>query len=105
MTTIVYGVGDMLCIIGMSPPDGSDQPLPLLGFLKRSSLSDECFYAEPSVEKTAEIIKAVKASGGVIIYFDNPECAERFHSMSSLAFTMACRTDWAERQQASETMN
>ena len=105
MTTIVYGSGDMICTIGVSSLGEGGPCLPFIGFVKRSAVPEKYFTSPASDERASEMIKIINANGGTLVYFDNPECAERFHMFSSALFTMASQSDWADRKQASETIN
>ena len=105
MTIIVYGVGDMICTIGVSPLSEGGASLPFIGFVKKSVIPEECMTSAPTDEKAMKMIDIITGNGGVLVYFDNPESAERFHTLASAVFTMACQTDWTERQQTSETIN
>jgi hypothetical protein len=105
VTTIVYGVGDMICTIGFSTLEEGGPSLPFIGFVKRSVVPEECFTTTPTDDRAVQMIEIINANDGVLVYFDNLESAERFHTLAAAVFTMACRTDWADRKQASETIN
>lgn len=105
MSSIVYGVGDMICTIGISSATDGGSPLPFIGFINQSKLPKEGLEGKNVDEKAVELINIIKDAGGTIIYFDNPESAERFHKLTSFVFTMACQGDWADREQIRETIN
>ncbi len=105
MSSIVYGVGDMICTIGIYSPHEGGSPLPFVGFINQSKLPKEGLEGKNVDEKAVELIKIINDAGGFIIYFDNPESAERFHKLTSIVFTMACQTDWTDREQIKETIN
>lgn len=105
MSSIVYGVGDMICTIGISSATDGGSQLPFVGFINQSKLPKEGLQSTSMDEKAVELIKIITDAGGTIIYFDNPESAERFHKLTSIVFTMACQTDWSDREQIKETIN
>ena len=105
MSYIVYGSPDAHCAVGVSPPQEGGYPLPFLAFFRMSDIPKGKLEAISSGDDVELMLKVIKASSGFVVYFDNPDSAERFHTFTSMAFSLASRSDWAEREEIKETIN
>ena len=99
MTHIVYGDGDAICAIGMMKSPKGDDYLPFFGMINTSSIVKDKITDLKSAtdEDTRGVVQTIIDNGGVMIYFDNPESAQRFQKLLSVVFVAACDGDWAHR--------
>ena len=105
MSYVVYGRYDVSCAVGVSPADDGDDALPFLAFFKMSSIPSGRLNDVVSGEDAQEMIDVIRENGGFVVYFDNPDSAERFSRLSSIVFSLASRGEWANREEIVETIN
>jgi hypothetical protein len=76
MTVFVYGSPGVSCAIGVASPSEGEEPMPFFAFFD-TSIVPGGVYGED--DGAGLMVDKIVAAGGTFIYFDNPECAERFH--------------------------
>lgn len=105
MSYIVYGSPDAHCAVGVSPPHEGGQSLPFLAFFRMSDIPKGKLEVISSGDDVELMLKIIKANNGIVVYFDNPDSAERFQTFASMVFSIASRSDWADREEIKETVN
>ena len=105
MIPFIYGTPDVSCAIGVSEPYDGEEPMPFVAFFRMSAIPEAELNGIQGGGEARQMIKAVQDSGGLIVYFDNPESAERFHKLMNIVFTAASRFEWADREELKETIN
>jgi hypothetical protein len=105
VTTFIYGTSDVSCAVGIAEPSEGGDPLPFLAFFKLSSVPEAELGGLRGGADAMDVIKTVQQRGGVVVYFDNPDSAERIHKLLSVVFSAASRFDWADREEFKETIN
>lgn len=105
MSAFVYGTPDISCAVGIAEPSEGAEPLPFLAFFRLSSIPDAELGGVREGSNAKDMIQTVQQRGGVVVYFDNPESAERIHKLMSVVFSAASRFDWSEREEMKGAMN
>jgi len=107
MSHIVYGDGDAMCAIGMTKSPKGDALLPFFAMVNASAISKERVTDLKSATEadTQDVVRTIIDNGGVMIYFDSPESAQRFQRLLSTVFVAACDGDWVHRTEAKGSMN
>lgn len=93
---VVYGNPKTVLTLGVSLL--GDIPTPFIGFVDRAKVSD--FDAISRGTDASAIISRIDDAGGVIIYIENPDAAERLHSFMSDLFCSASQGDWGGLNQS-----
>ena len=93
---VVYGNPKTVLTLGVSLL--GDIPTPFIGFVDRAKVSD--FDAISRGTDASAIISRIDDAGGVIIYIENPDAAERLHSFMSDLFYGAQQGDWGDLNQS-----
>lgn len=97
---VIYGNPKTVMTLGMAML--GDVPTPFFGFVDRASVEgDQFFTAGPS---SAMLIDKIDALGGVIIYLENPDAAERLHACMAQLFDSAFNSDWKDVIQSEATL-
>jgi hypothetical protein len=95
---VVYGNPKTIMTIGMSLI--GDVPTPFIGFVDKDKAKvegDNFFTAGPS---STALIDKIDALGGVIIYIENPDAAERLSNHMMHLFEAAIESTWGDIEQA-----
>ena len=93
---VVYGNPLTLMTLGMSML--GDTPTPFIGFVDRSKMDGREGVTHGS--DASVLIEEIDQMGGVVIYFENPEAAEKVHAVMSRLFMNAMSTDWSSVEQS-----
>ncbi len=92
---VVYGNPKTIMTIGMSLI--GDVPTPFIGFVDKAKVEgDNFFTAGPS---STALIDKIDALGGVIIYIENPDAAERLSNHMMHLFEAAFESTWGDIEQ------
>jgi hypothetical protein len=94
---IVYGNPKTAMSIGVALL--GDKPTPFFGFVDRDKIKNFENYAEGMTDCSL-MISHIEAAGGVIVYIENPDAAERLTSHLLMTFASAIDTDWGDIEQA-----
>lgn len=87
---LVYGNPKTILTMGMAML--GDVPTPFIGFVDKSKIdSSKFFTAGPD---STELINKIDTLGGVIVYIENPDAAQRLHGMMHLLFSSAVGGPW-----------
>ena len=107
MSYFTYGDDDALIAVGIGKPPGTGDLMPFVAIINTSSISTEAGVDLKSAldDQTQDVIKVIVENKGVVIYFDNPEGAQRFMNMITLAFMSAADGDWVHRRETNRSMN
>lgn len=107
MSYFTYGDDDALIAVGIGKPPGTVDLMPFIAIINTSSISTEAGINLKSAldEGTQDVIKMITDNKGVVIYFDNPEGAQRFLSMLTLALMSAADGDWVHRRETNRSLN
>lgn len=105
MSTFIYGTPDISCAIGVAVPPKGDEPFPFLAFFRLSVIPEAELGGMREGADAQSMIQTVQNNGGFVVYFDNPESAERIHKLMNIVFTAASRFEWADREEFKETVN
>lgn len=97
---VVYGNPKTVLTLGVALL--GDVPTPFIGFVDRAKVAD--FDAISSGTNAAAIIGRIDEAGGVIIYIENPDAAERLHSFMSDLFCSAQQGDWGGLNQSGASL-
>jgi hypothetical protein len=71
-----------------------DMPTPFIGFVDKAKVEDSPLFAAGS--DASALIDKVDALGGVIIYIENPDAAERLTNHLMHLFDNAAESDWGD---------
>lgn len=93
---IVYGNPKTIMTTGVSVL--GDKPTPFFGFVDMDKMKDSPVFTEGSQDAT-QMINDIEEFGGVIIYIENPDAAERFTNSMMMTFASAIDTDWGDLEQ------
>ena len=107
MSYFTYGGDDALIAVGIGKPPGTVDLMPFVAIINSSTISTEAGINLKSAldEGTQDVIKMITDNKGVVIYFDNPEGAQRFLSMLTLALMSAADGDWVHRRETNRSLN
>ncbi len=107
MSYFTYGDDDALIAVGIGKPPGTQELMPFVAIINTSSISTEAGVHLKSAldDQTQDVIKVIVENKGVVIYFDNPEGAQRFMNMITLAFMSAADGDWVHRRETNRSIN
>ena len=107
MSYFTYGDNDALIAVGIGKPPGTQELMPFVAIINTSSISTEAGIDLKSAldDQTQDVIKVITENNGVVIYFDNPEGAQRFLNMTTLALMSAADGDWVHRRETNRSMN
>lgn len=107
MSYFTYGDDDALIAVGIGKPPGTQELMPFVAIINTSSISTEAGIDLKSAldDQTQDVIKVITENNGVVIYFDNPEGAQRFLNMTTLALMSAADGDWVHRRETNRSMN
>jgi len=97
---VVYGNPKTILTLGVSML--GDIPTPFIGFVDRAKVAD--FDAISHGTDAAAIIGSIDDAGGVIIYIENPDAAERLHGFMSDLFSSASQGDWGGLNQSGASL-
>lgn len=92
---IVYGNPKTIMTMGMAML--GNVPTPFFGFVDRIKVESSPFFAS-GTDSTA-LINQIDADGGVVIYLENPDAAQRMHEMMAALFLNACGGEWETLEQ------
>ena len=93
---VVYGNPKTILTFGMAML--GDTPTPFFGFVDKAHVDGDPFFT--SGPNSTDMINKIDALGGVIIYVENPDAAERFHEGLGLLFHNACSSSWVDIEQS-----
>jgi len=96
MTQFVYGGQKTVLALGMGMMGG--EATPFIGFVPRDPNMKGSVLVSGS-KNTDDTIKEIEAKGGVIIWFDNPDAAERIHTLLANLFDTACSGEWGDKNE------
>lgn len=96
MTQFVYGGRNTVLALGMGLMGG--EATPFVGFMPRQEDMQGNVMVSGS-PNTAATIEMVEAKGGTIVWFENPDAAERFHSTLAQLFDIACGSPWGDKEE------
>ena len=107
MSYFTYGDDDALIAVGIGKPPGTQELMPFVAIINASSIPPEAGLRLKSAldSETGDVISVIVENKGVVIYFDNPEGAQRFMNMINLAFMSAADGDWVHRRETNRSMN
>jgi len=107
MSYFTYGDDDALIAVGIGKPPGTVDLMPFIAIINTSSISTEAGVNLKSAldEGTHDVIKMITDNKGVVIYFDNPEGAQRFLGMLTMALVSAADGDWGHRRETQRSVN
>ena len=107
MSYFTYGDDDALIAVGIGKPPGTVDLMPFIAIINTSSISTEAGVNLKSAldEGTQDVIKVITDNKGVVIYFDNPEGAQRFLGMLTMALMSAADGDWVHRRETNRSLN
>jgi hypothetical protein len=71
-----------------------NMPTPFIGFVDKAKVEDSPLFAAGS--DASALIDKVDALGGVIIYIENPDAAERLTNHLMHLFDNAAESDWGD---------
>jgi hypothetical protein len=92
---IVYGSPKTVMTIGMALI--GEMPTPFIGFVDKAKVEDSPLFAAGS--DASAMIERVDALGGVIVYIENPDAAERLTNHLMHLFNNAAESDWGDIEQ------
>ena len=92
---VVYGNPKTIMTIGMAVI--GDIPTPFIGFVDKAKVEDSPLFAAGS--DASAMIDKVDALGGVVIYIENPDAAERLTNHLMHLFDSAAESVWGEIEQ------
>lgn len=93
---VVYGNPKTIMTIGMAVI--GDIPTPFIGFVDKAKVEESPLFAVGS--DASAMIERVDALGGVIIYVENPDAAERLTNHLMHLFDSAAQSVWGDIEQA-----
>lgn len=105
MSAFVYGTPDISCAVGIAEPSEGAEPLPFFAFFKLSAIPEAELGGMREGANAMDMIKTVQQRGGVVVYFDNPESAERIQKLMSIVFSAASRFEWSEKEELKGAIN
>ena len=107
MSYFTYGDDDALIAVGIGKPPGTGDLMPFIAIINSSTISTEAGINLKSAldEETADVVKMITDNKGTVIYFDNPEGAQRFLNMLTLALMSAADGDWVHRRETNRSIN
>lgn len=92
---VVYGNPKTIMTIGMALI--GDVPTPFIGFVDKAKMEGDPAFALGS--NSLELTSKIDAVGGVIIYIENPDAAERLSKHMLHLFEAALESDWGDIEQ------
>jgi hypothetical protein len=92
---VVYGNPKTVMAMGMALL--GETPTPFIGFVDRAKVDSDPFFA--TGPDSAAMINKIDAIGGVIIFIENPDAAERLNTHIAELFASACEGDWGDVEQ------
>ena len=107
MSYYTYGDNDALIAVGIGKPPGTQELMPFIAIINSSMISTEAGINLKSAldEETGDVIEMITENKGTVIYFDNPEGAQRFLNMLTLALMSAADGDWVHRREVERSLN
>lgn len=93
---VVYGNPKTIMTIGMSLI--GDVPTPFIGFVDKAKVEESPLFAAGS--DASAMIDKVDALGGVVIYIENPDAAERLTNHLMHLFDSAAESVWGDIEQS-----
>jgi hypothetical protein len=107
MSYFTYGDEDALIAVGIGKPPGTQQLMPFIAIINSSTISTEAGVNLKSAldEETGDVVKMITDNKGTVIYFDNPEGAQRFLGMLTMALMSAADGDWVHRRETNRSLN
>jgi hypothetical protein len=107
MSYFTYGDSDALIAVGIGKPPGMQELMPFIAIINTSTISTEAGVNLKSAldEETGDVVKMITDNKGTVIYFDNPEGAQRFLGMLTMALMSAADGDWVHRREANRSVN
>jgi hypothetical protein len=89
---VVYGNPKTILTLGMTLL--GETPTPFIGFVDKAKVEGDPFFAT-GPDSTA-LINKIDTLGGVIVYIENPEAAQRLHEMLHALFASASTGPWSD---------
>lgn len=93
---VVYGNPKTIMTFGMAML--GDTPTPFFGFVDKVRVEGDPFFT--SGPNSTDLINKIDALGGVIVYVENPDAAERLHEGLGLLFSSASSGPWLNVEQS-----
>ncbi len=93
---LIYGNPKTILTMGMAML--GEVPTPFFGFVDRDKMKDKAIFTE-GAQDAKQMISDIEDAGGVIIYIENPDAAERLTSNMMMTFASAIDTDWGDIEQ------
>lgn len=87
---VFYGNPKTILTMGMAML--GEVPTPFIGFVDKAKVEGNPFFM--SGPDSTELINKIDTLGGVIVYIENPEAAQRLHEMMHLLFSTAEGGPW-----------
>lgn len=98
MTTFVYGTPKTVLAIGIAPMNNI--PTPFIAFADEKNLGLKSSKLDQGAENAARAISDLTEAGATIVYFENPEAAERLINLMADVFEHAVQGSWGDVQEA-----
>ena len=92
---VVYGSPKTVMTIGMALI--GDVFTPFIGFVDKAKVEDSPLFSAGS--DASAMIDKLDALGGVVIYIENPDAAERLTNHLMHLFDSAAQSDWGDIEQ------
>lgn len=92
---LIYGNPKTIMTMGMAML--GDVPTPFFGFGDKAKVEKVGSFS--SGTDLIALINRIDAEGGVIVYLENPEAAQRLHEMMHLLFSTAEGGPWDDVEQ------
>lgn len=92
---VVYGNPKTIMTMGMALL--GEVPTPFIGFVDKAKVEGNPFFS--SGPDSTALLDKIDTLGGVIVYIENPEAAQRLHEMMHLLFSAAEGTPWENVEQ------
>lgn len=87
---LIYGNPKTIMTMGVAML--GDVPTPFIGFVDKAKVEGNPFFtAGPN---STDLINKIDTLGGVIVYIENPDAAQRLHEMMHLLFSTAVGGPW-----------
>lgn len=99
MTQFVYGGQNTVLALGMGMMGGAATPF--IGFVPRDpNMKGHVLVSGSS--NTEETIKEIDAKGGTLVWFENPDAAERIHRLLADLFDIALTGEWGSKEKVAK---
>lgn len=97
MTQFVYGASGTTLALGIGMMAGEETPF--IAFVRSDALLKGPALVSGS-DEAGEAIQNIEDRGGIIVWFENPDAADRILSFMSDLFGAAAISHWGHKQEA-----